>query len=162
MGASDQQGEGPVKVAVVTFDLTMTTPNERHIRRSRWAEEGGGTFSNTHILASDHQQLVSSNWAHGDDTAILDRKLRLGSGRTICYPGARHSAANGFHRLLGLPAGQQMYERQPEPGRLGLPSPFTNVLAILIMEEKKEEKRGEKRRPEAEAPIRRVSNLGEE
>lgn len=56
-----------------------------------------------------------------------------------------------------------MYERQPEPGRLGLPSPFSNVSAILIIEEKKEEKGGDEKREDQrqEASGGRMSNLGE-
>lgn len=58
---SNHQGEGP-EVPSVTFDLTrVSIPNRRHSRRSRWAERGGCTFPNTHILASDHDQYVSSN-----------------------------------------------------------------------------------------------------
>lgn len=72
---SNHQGEGP-EVSSVTFDLiTASTPNQRHSGKSRWAERGDFTFPNTHILASDHEQQVSSNWALGDDTAILGRKL---------------------------------------------------------------------------------------
>lgn len=127
---SNHQGTGP-EVPSVTFNLTRaSTPNRRHSRRSRWAERGGCTFPNMHILASDHEQYVSSNWAHGDDTAILGRKLWLRSGRTICYPEMRCSE-DISPQTSGPARAAADAQSQPEPDRPGLPSHLSSVFADL-------------------------------
>lgn len=67
-------------------------------------------------------------------------------GRTICYPGAR-CLANVSPQTSEAARRAADVKRQPEPGRLGLPSNLSSVFAVLITEEKKEERRPEAGRP---------------